>query len=339
MASIRKAANGQGWLVEVRRRKPYPFYKSATFPKKTQAQMWAAQVEAEYATSKITGVPDITFGDVLQRYKATVSINKRSGDKEVVRIDRLLKEPFATIKVKDLTEAHFAEWRDRLLSGTPTRRPICGESVLRYMHILNPAINTAIKEWKWMTTNPLVNINKPKRSIPRARRPTHEELSTLCFVMKYERDKPTDTATKRVAAAMLFSIETGCRAKDLCSIRKDTVNFKLRTARVGQDTKTGARDIALTTEACRIAKQVMESHDAPTVFDLNPSQIDALFRKYKKQAGVEGLTFHDMKHEACTRLAKYMKIEALARNVGTTNLSTLMIYYNPTAAELASNLP
>jgi integrase len=313
--------------------------KSASFLLKAQATAWAAVTEADILAGKYSGVVDKTFGDVLVRYRDEVSIKKAGSNKEDIRINRLLQEPFAAKKLSELSDADFVEWRDRLMRGTAERRAIIGESVLRYMHIINPAIKLAIKEWKWLKENPLNNVTRPQKSKPRDRRPTLDELDKLCFVMGYERDRPVPLVKQRVAAAMLFAVETGCRAKDLTTMKRSSVNFELRTSRVEWDTKTGERDIALTTEACRIIKQVIASIEAETVFGITPAVIDGNFRKYKKQAMVEGLTFHDMKHEACTRLAKYMKIEDLARNVGTRDLRTLMLYYNPTAAEIAVNLP
>lgn len=327
------------WKVEVRKVKPIPFYKSATFSKKAEAVAWAAEVEANHAKGKYSGIADKTLGDILQKYHDEVSPKKRSCAKEQLRIRALLKDPIASVHLQDLKDTHFIEWRDRLLNGTETRKPIIGESILRYVHIINPAIKLAINEWKWMKENPLAVVSRPPRSKPRDRRPTLEELDKLCFVMGYTPECVPTTVKQRVAAAMLFSVETGCRAKDLSTMLKKSVNFEQRTSSVEWDTKTGARDITLTTRACEIIRQVMNTHDHPTVFNLNPAQIDAHFRKYKAQAMVEGLTFHDMKHEACTRLAKYMPIEDLARNVGTRNLATLMLYYNPTAAEIAKNLP
>lgn len=35
-------------------------------------------------------------------------------------------------------------------------------------------------------------------------------------------------------------------------------------------------------------------------------QLDLIFRKLKQKAAIEGLNFHDTRHEAITRLAKKM---------------------------------
>jgi len=75
-----------------------------------------------------------------------------------------------------------------------------------------------------------------------------------------------------------------------------------------------------------------------TVFDVTKESLDALFRKAKRKALIEDLTFHDTRHEAITRLAKKLNVLELARMVGHRDLKMLMIYYNETAENLAKKL-
>lgn len=55
-------------------------------------------------------------------------------------------------------------------------------------------------------------------------------------------------------------------------------------------------------------------------------------------AGIDELTFHDTRHEAITRLASVFNPLELARVVGHSNLSQLLVYYNATAEDLAGRL-
>ena len=50
------------------------------------------------------------------------------------------------------------------------------------------------------------------------------------------------------------------------------------------------------------------------------------------------LHFHDTRHEGITRLAKKLEVLDLARMVGIRDLSILMVYYKPTATEIAERL-
>ena len=78
--------------------------------------------------------------------------------------------------------------------------------------------------------------------------------------------------------------------------------------------------------------------DSDSVFNLEPSQIDSLFRKAKKMTLVEDLHFHDSRHLAITRLARKLDVLALARMVGHRDLRMLQIYYNESAEDMAKRL-
>jgi len=74
------------------------------------------------------------------------------------------------------------------------------------------------------------------------------------------------------------------------------------------------------------------------VFKSNQTSGGQLFRRALQIAGVDGLTFHDTRHEALTRLAQKLEVLDLARMVGHRDPRSLMIYYNATAEEIASRL-
>ncbi len=66
--------------------------------------------------------------------------------------------------------------------------------------------------------------------------------------------------------------------------------------------------------------------------------LDAPRRRVRDRAKVEGLTFHDSRLTAITRLSKRLDVLALARMVGHSDLRMLQVYYNETAEELAKRL-
>lgn len=73
-------------------------------------------------------------------------------------------------------------------------------------------------------------------------------------------------------------------------------------------------------------------------FGLTQSQKDALFRKIRERAAIDGLNFHDARHTAITRLAKKLNPLELARTVGHKDLKMLLVYYNESADEIAKRL-
>lgn len=78
--------------------------------------------------------------------------------------------------------------------------------------------------------------------------------------------------------------------------------------------------------------------DGQPLFGLTDRSRDVLFRKGRDRSLIKGLTFHDTRHEAITRLARKIEPLALARMTGHTNLQELMTYYNESAADIAARL-
>jgi integrase len=74
------------------------------------------------------------------------------------------------------------------------------------------------------------------------------------------------------------------------------------------------------------------------VFPVNKESAGATFRKLRKKLGIEDLRFHDTRHEATSRLSKKLHVLELAATIGHRDLKSLMVYYNPTADELADKL-
>lgn len=82
----------------------------------------------------------------------------------------------------------------------------------------------------------------------------------------------------------------------------------------------------------------MNGRDPDRVFTVSSASADALFRKAKARALIEGLHFHDTRREATSRLAKKVDVLTLARITGHKDLRMLMIYYQTDMADVATTL-
>jgi integrase len=100
------------------------------------------------------------------------------------------------------------------------------------------------------------------------------------------------------------------------------------------------RDVPLSLEAQRLIEQVLEVTDGQkSVFGLKASMIDAIFRKLRDKAGIEGLHFHDTRREALTRLSKKLDVMSLAKVSGHKDLRILQnVYYAPSITDLVEKL-
>ena len=326
MASFRK--RGEKWEAFVSKSGNR---QSKTFPTKTAAQAWAAQVETEIATGKAGSIPNKTFADLLTRYAEEVSPTKRGERWERLRIGLTLRDVVAKAHLRDFDARDVAAWRDRRLTQ------VSAASVQREWNLLSNACSVAVKEWKWLTANPFHEVRRPPPTESRDRLATDEEIDRLLFALGCSRDAAPETASARIGAAMLFAIETAMRAGEISGLTWGSVKLDKRYCRIeGGKTSAARRDVPLSAEAIRILGQMPK--DADTVFNVSTAQIDALFRKAKAKALVEDLHFHDFRHLAITRLAHKLDVLALARMVGHRDLRMLQVYYNMSAADMAGRL-
>lgn len=74
------------------------------------------------------------------------------------------------------------------------------------------------------------------------------------------------------------------------------------------------------------------------MFTLTDGLRDAYFRQGRTLAEVSGVTFHDARETALTRLSKKLSVLELARMVGHRDPRSLMVYFRESASDLAKKL-
>ena len=88
------------WLAQVRHKaidgRP-AINKSASFPRKVEAEMWANKIEAEWRAMRVGIIPDILFADLLKRYLNEKTPQKGGAKEEGYRINRMLQTKLANI--------------------------------------------------------------------------------------------------------------------------------------------------------------------------------------------------------------------------------------------------
>lgn len=319
MASIRN--HGKGWRAEVSRS---GVRRSKVFRTRREATDWAAQEEW-----RILHAPEVAaatpFGEVMHRYAREVSPTKRGARWEIIRLSRLADDPLGAIAMRDLAPADLAAWRDRRL------REVSPGSVRREMGLLGAVLTLARREWGLLASSPMEGVRKPSAPPPRDRLPTADELARLAHAAGDD----LRHATARAFHAFRFSMETAMRAGEVCALGLCDVDPERRVARLRQTKNGRPREVPLSSEALRLLQALPP---ADPLFGLTPRQLDALWRKVRARAQVDGLTFHDSRHAAITMLAGRLDVLALARMVGHRDLRQLVTYYNESAADLAKRL-
>lgn len=188
-----------------------------------------------------------------------------------------------------------------------------------------------------MEVGPTRHVRRPKDPESRCRRPGDDEIDRLCLCLGFA-EEPVTSRNQCVAVAFLFAIETAMRAGEICALSRDMINGSV--ARLPASvTKNGTRrDVPLSGRALQLPGFLPQVELCEPVFGLSARSLDALFRKAKARCGIDGLTFHDSRHEAITRLATKLNVLELARMVGHRDLRMLQVYYNESAEAIAKRL-
>lgn len=315
MASIRKHL--KGWQAQVARK---GIRKSRVFNTKTEARDWAARQEHLILSGEMsTGG---ALGDLFNKYAREVSPKKRGARWEIVRLERLQKTDLAKVHLKNLTPGDFAQWRDLRLGE------VSSSSVLRELQLISSVLSVARREWGLVKGNPLADVTRPKRAPPRDRRVSDDEIERLLAVAGTDLSK----GTARAIHAFRFAVETAMRAGEILALRKKDINGNVARLHITKNGKP--RDVPLSKAALALWEALPRDG-----FDLSSGSLDTLFRRVRGKAKIEGMTFHDSRAEATTRLAAKLDVLDLARVTGHQDLNMLIrVYYRKSAADIAGLL-
>lgn len=324
MASIRPHGNRYRAFVKVDGRR-----STKVFDTKRAALAWAQEQEALLDGSQL---PDKTLEEAFQRYSDEVTPEKRGGRWDRVRIARFIREDrIVKRRLLCLSSTDLAEWRDARL------KQVQPSTVAREMNLIAAVLEVARREWRWLKESPMRDVRQPKKPKGRARRIADAEVEALAKAFGVWETLAAETQRNRIGLAFLFALETAMRSGEICELRWPDVHLEERYVTVRTSKNGDSRDVPLTARAVQILRALPLGF-AP-VFGLSAAKRDGLFRKVRDGVStIKDLHFHDARAEAVWRLSKKLDVLELARVIGHRNLSSLLIYYRATAAELARKL-
>lgn len=327
MSSIQKTDKGYRVQVAVKGQRD-----SASFPTKREAQQWGARREMELRTESAGNSTTKTLADALKRYALEVTPSRKGWRWEQLRLAALERSVLpCRLRLPQITPEHIAAWRDVRMSE------VSAGTVLREVTLLSSVFEMAIREWRWIGSNPVRVIRKPSKPAHRERLITRSEIRTMLRSLDYQAGHPARSVTQSVALCFLAALRTGMRAGELTGLTWGRVHGNYVHL---ETTKTGvARDVPLSTKAQRIFSMA-KGFDRDMVFGVKAQTLDVLFRRARDRAGLSGFTFHDSRHAAATWMGRSGKVEMLelCRIFGWQDPRHALIYFNPTVRDLAAKL-
>lgn len=316
MATFQKRNGRVTATVRIKPHKP----KSKTFDTLRDAKKWAQETEVELKNEKQQIFDHVIMKDAIEEYRDTVSVKKRGADREISRINYILKHMQCSIPLTSIDKEFLVNWREWRLENVVS-------STVRRDFILLAAFFTWCVETKlWLKKNPVREIQIPKDSDHRERVISQDEIDKLC-----------DYLSPDLKDIFLLAIETGMRQAEICGLAWERVYLEKSYVKLLVTKNGRPREVPLSKTAKGILANRQNKKTGP-VFDYSPLKASTDFMKARINAELYGFTFHDSRHTAATRIAIKLPILDLCKMFGWSNPKRAMTYYNPTASEIASRL-
>ncbi|MDY0261898.1 site-specific integrase [Syntrophotalea acetylenica] len=322
MASINKRGPYQ-WQVKIRR-KGYPL-QSKTFETEEDAKKWARLIESEMDRGIFVCQAEAektTLEEALKRYKREITPGKKGKKQEESRINILSRSPLGPRYLASIRGTDVAKYRDeRLLERSPI-------TVNNELILLSHLYTVAKKEWGMEgLRNPVRDIRKPKQPSGRDRRlrPGEEER-----LLKH--------TPPRLRPLIVLALETAMRLGELVNLRWENINLARRTAHLPETKNDSARTVPLSTSAIKEFKALPRHLDGQ-IFTYSANAASIAFSDLVKKQEIENLRFHDLRHEATSRLfEKGLNPMEVASITGHKTLQMLKRYTHLRAEDLAEKL-
>ena len=198
--------------------------------------------------------------------------------------------------------------------------------------LLGHVFEVARKEWGIQVHNPVRDIKLPANGRPRDRRLQAGEEPRLLVACQEARNP-------WLLPIVQLALETAMRQGELIRLRWEHIDLSRRTAHL-PDTKNGeARTVPLSTTAIRVLRALPRSLHGQVFPGITTEAIKRAYIRAVRRAGIENLRFHDLRHEATTRMfEKGLNIMEVATITGHKDLRMLRRYTHLKAEDLARKL-
>jgi Site-specific recombinase XerD len=319
MAAIRPRKDRDGFVIGYQvqiQRKGYPS-QTKTFRNKADAQAWATVIESEMQRGvwrDRSESENTTLMEALDRYAKEITPNKKGAAQEKYVIAYWQNHPLAKRFLSSLRSKDVANAVREM--ETEGKAP---NTIRLRLALLSNIFTVASTDWGMEALiNPVKTVRKPKPPRGRDRRLVGDEEERLLSACQ--------TMNPELASIVSIAIETAMRQGEIMGMAWDKVDLKHQTITL-EDTKNGEKRIVpLTTKATQILRDLPRNLDGK-VWTYTKQGVKASYIKAVKKAGIEGLTFHDLRHEATSRLfEKGLGLMQVAAITGHKNMQMLKRY-------------
>lgn len=148
-----------------------------------------------------------------------------------------------------------------------------------------------------------------------------------------------------------IALETGMRSSEITTLRRSQIDLDRRVVRLRETKNTTSRTVPLTNEATRLFRQALANPIRPIDTDLvffgepgkdgkrRPYQFNPMWNRIKKEVGIHDFRFHDLRHEAVSRLVEAgLSDQEVSSISGHKSMQMLKRYTHLRAEDLVEKL-
>lgn len=330
--------------------------------------VWVSRGEAE----------STSLDEALKRYELEITPGKKTanGEKSFIRILRatsLARRSLASIRSTDVAQLRDAWLRDGYAPATVVRRLALLSHVFSIarkewgMESLSNPVEVVRK--------PQLNDARTRRiadAAPSGEAASDDEGQGQQSTKDGELQRIIAASGSTLLPAVItLAVETAMRRSEIISLRWEHIDLKRRVAHLPATKNGSARDVPLSSRAVAVLQELKDAtnqrkpaYQTSDIVSANlervfPIRMDAITRAFEravkrarttylaeaKNTGfapdnrfLVDLRFHDLRHEATSRLASIFPMHELAKITGHKDPRMLMRYYHPRAEDLAKRL-
>lgn len=318
---------------------------SKTFRTKRDAEDWSRRVEDEMTRGvyiQRTPSEKMTLTEALVRYEKEIIPTKKTSTqvRDSRRIKLLKSSELGKYSLAALSSDIVAKYRDKRLTAGKSNNTVRLELAL-----IGHLYNIAIKEWKiGLPFNPVANIRKPSPGPGRNHRISKVDHERLLLALR-------EYSNPMLAWIYEVALETAMRAGEILNLKVQDVDLERRILSL-KDTKNGsARTVPLSKDAVRVLTEALTYPVRPRDCDLvffgepgrerkrGPYQFNKAWLEIKQDLGLAELHFHDVRHEAVSRLVEAgLSDQEVASISGHKSMQMLRRYTHLRAEDLVRKL-
>lgn len=323
MATYQK--RGDSWRAIIR--KAGQPTVTATFDTKAAAQKWVTETESKMDAGRYVDPRphnDLTLKVAFDRYLEEVTARKKNTSGERSRIARWQRSIIKDRPLLQIGSHDLAKFRnERLAEGASQNSVRLDLAVISHLYTI------AIKEWGFKDLqNPVLQLTLPSPGKGRDRRLHPGEEERLLAVASEFHGELHDI--------IIVALETAMRRAEISKLNSRLIRDGIAVIR---DTKNGEdRRVPLSSRALAAIERHTPSDDG-RIFKIHIGDISRRFQAAAKKVGAEDLHFHDLRHEATSRLfEKGFSSMEVATITGHKTLQMLKRYTHLRVQDLRARL-